>query len=209
MRKHLSGRTASAGGIYFNEGAGMAEYLVNELNYRDSAFNESIFSNFYNEYFDKVYNYVYFKTGERVNAEDLVCGIMEKVLNNLHRYQASAGSLDTWIFTIARNHLIDWYRKKERNEEHFEEGEEPQIPDRVTEGPEESMLRAEREETIRELLWRLPETEREIMILKFWGGLKNIEIADQLGINPNSVNVMVFRTLKKIKKMIEDNNIEI
>ncbi len=134
---------------------------------------------------------------------------MEKVLNNLHRYQASAGSLDTWIFTIARNHLIDWYRKKERNEEHFEEGEEPQIPDRVTEGPEESMLRAEREETIRELLWRLPETEREIMILKFWGGLKNIEIADQLGINPNSVNVMVFRTLKKIKKMIEDNNIEI
>lgn len=205
----MNGRTAFAGEIYFNEGAGMVEYLVNELNYRDSAFNESVFSDFYNEYYEKVYNYVYFKTGERAHAEDLTCGIIEKVLNNIHRYQTSAGSLNTWIFTIARNHLIDWYRKKGRREEFFEDGEVMRIADRVTQSPEESVLRAEREEAIRKLLWRLPETEREIMILKFWGGLKNIEIADQLGINSNNVNVLVFRTLKKIKKMIEDNNIEI
>ncbi len=187
----------------------MADYLVNELNYRDSAFNESIFNNFYNEYYEKVYNYVYFKTGERDHAEDLACGIIEKVLNNLHRYQTSAGSLSTWIFTIARNHLIDWYRRKDRSEEYFKEGEETRIPDRVAEGPEESVLRSEREETIRELLQHLPETEREIMLLKFWGGLKNIEIADQLGLNGNSVNVMVFRTLKKMRKIIEENKIEI
>jgi RNA polymerase sigma-70 factor (ECF subfamily) len=83
------------------------------------------------------------------------------------------------------------------------------IPDRVAEGPEESVLRSEQEETIRELLQHLPETEREIMLLKFWGGLKNIEIADQLGLNGNSVNVMVFRTLKKMRKIIEENKIEI
>lgn len=209
MKRHLNSRIALSGKIYFNEGAGMAEYLINELNYRDSAFNESIFSKFYNEYYEKVYNYVYFKTGEQVNAEELACGIIEKVLNNIHRYQASAGSLNTWIFTIARNHLIDWYRKRERSEEHFEDDSELRIPDTVTESPEESVLRAEKEEKVRELLWQLPETEREIVILKFWGGLKNTEIAVQLGVDGNSVNVMVFRTLKKMKKMIEKNNIEI
>lgn len=187
----------------------MTDYLVNELNYRDPTFNEDIFNSFYEEYYEKVYNYVYFKTGERANAEDLTCGIIEKVLNNLHRYNAAASGLNTWIFTIARNHLIDWFRLKSRNESCFEDGEERQIADRETARPEEAVIRAEQEEMVRGLLQRLPETEREVMILKFWGGLKNIEIAAQLGMNSNGVNVTVFRTLKKLKKMIEENNIKL
>lgn len=187
----------------------MAEYVLNEINFREASFNESIFSDFYEEYYEKVYNYVYFKTGDQLNAEDLACSIIEKVLNNIHKYNAGASSLNTWIFTIARNHLIDYFRLKSRSECRFEDGEELQIGDTITEKPDEAVIKAEQMELISELLQRLPETEREVLILKFWGGLKNIEIADQLDMNGSSVNVMVFRTLKKLKKIIADNGIEL
>lgn len=184
----------------------MADYAVNDLNFREASFNENIFSDFYEEYYEKVYNYVYFKTGERMTAEDLTSGIIEKVLNNIHRYNAAASSMNTWVFTIARNHLTDHFRSKSRSECYFEEGEEQRISDGITAKPEESVLETEQAEMISSLLQRLPETEREVMILKFWGGLKNIEIAAQLGMKSSNVNVAVFRTLKKLKKMIEEGN---
>lgn len=187
----------------------MADYLVNELNYKEPSFNESIFNDFYEEYYEKVYNYVYFKTGDQTNAEDIASRIIEKVLNNIHKYDAAVSSLNTWVFTIARNHLIDYYRSKSRCEGRFEDGEELEIPDEITARPDDSVIRAEQQKQIRDLLQQLPETEREIMILKFWGGHKNIEIAAQLGLNSSNVNVMVFRTLKKMKKMIEVNGIEL
>lgn len=196
-------------GSVTTRGAGMAEYLANELNYREQTFNEGIFNSFYDEYYEKVYNYIYFKTGAQDDVEDLTCGVMEKVLNNLHRYNPAAGSLNTWALTVARNHLIDYFRLKRRNESYFEEGEERQIADRVTPKPEDELMHAERQELISGLLQRLPETEQEVMILKFWSGLKNIEIGAQLGISGGNINVMVFRTLKKLKKIIEENNIEL
>ena len=185
----------------------MADYLVNELNYREPSFNEDIFNDFYEEYYDKVYNYVYFKTGDQINAEDIAGRIIEKVLNNIHKYDAAVSSLNTWVFTIARNHLIDFYRSKSRIEGRFEDGEELKITDTVTAKPDESVIMAEQQELIHDILQQLPETEREIMILKFWGGHKNIEIAAQLGLSSSNVNVMVFRTLKKLKKLMEDNHI--
>lgn len=187
----------------------MADYLVNEINYKEPSFNERIFDSFYEEYYDKIYNYVYFKTGDRTNAEDLACHIIEKVLSNMHKYNAAASSLNTWIFTIAKNHLIDYFRLKSRNECHFEDGEEFLIADQVTASPDETVVQAEREEMIHAMLQRLPETEREIIILKFWGGLKNIEIAQQLGLNSGNLNVMVFRALKKLKTIIEKDHIEL
>lgn len=187
----------------------MADYLVNEINYRESSFDESIFCDFYEEYYEKIYNYIYFKTGEATNAEDLTCRIIEKVLNNIHRYNAASSSLNTWIFSIARNHLIDYYRSKSRTDSHFEDGQELQITDEVTAGPEAAVIEMEQQEVIRDLLRQLPDTEREIIILKFWGGLKNIEIAAQLGISSSNVNVMVFRTLKKLKKYLDENKIEL
>ncbi len=185
----------------------MANYIVSEINFREPSFNESIFSDFYEEYYEKVYNYVYFKTGEKMNAEDLACGIIEKVLNNIHRYNAAESSMNTWVITIARNHLIDYYRSKSRTECHFKDGEELEIRDSLAVKPEEMVIEAEQSETINELLKCLTETEREILVLKFWGSLKNTEIAQQLGMSSSNVNVTVFRTLKKLKKTIAENSI--
>lgn len=187
----------------------MAAYSVNELNYKAVSFNENTFHSFYDEYYRKIYNYIYFKMGEPNGAEDLTCGIMEKILDNIHKYNEATSSLNTWIFTIARNQMIDYYRSKKRNETFFREDEELQLRDHVTASPDENVIEQERQQQISDLLRQLPETEREVLILKFWSGLKNIEIAEQLGMNSSNVNVMVFRSLKKLKKIMNQNNIEL
>lgn len=187
----------------------MAEYLINEINFKHAAFRETSFSRFYQEYQPKIYNYVYFKTNESADVEDLTSRILEKVFTNLGKYDESAASLNTWIFTIAKNQIIDYYRQKRVGEAHFENGEELMVKDEITPKPEDAAVKGEREEIIAGLLEELPENEREILVLKFWGGLKNIEIAEQLGIHANNVNVIVFRTLRKLKDTIDARKIEL
>ena len=185
----------------------MGEYLLKELDFRGSTFEERSFNEFYDEYYKKVYNFVYFKTGDAFLAEDLASNVVEKALNNLKKFDEAKSSLNSWIFTIARNSIIDYYRLKSSNELHFEEGAEIRIPDTLTLGAEDTVIETEQQEIIAELLQNLSEQDREILILKFWGGLKNIEIADQMGIKAGNVNVNVFRALKKLKSMIDENNI--
>lgn len=185
----------------------MGEYLLEELDYKGIAFAEEAFNEFYEEYYKKIYNFVYFKTGDSFIAEDLTCIVVEKALNNLKKFDKAKSSLNSWIFTIARNSIIDYYRLKSSGESHFEEGAEIRIPDTITPGAEEALVETERQETIAALLQLLSEQEREIIIMKFWGGLKNIEIAAQMGIQAGNMNVIVFRALKKLKSRIDEKNI--
>lgn len=185
----------------------MGEYILKELDFKGSAFEERSFNEFYEEYYKKIYNFVYFKTGNAVLAEDLTCVVLEKATYSLRKFDETKSSLNSWVFTIARNCIIDHFRLKSSKEAQFEEGQEILIPDRTTPAAEELLIEAERAEAISTLLQQISEQEREIVTLKFWGGLKNIEIAEQLGINQNNVNVIVFRALKKLKLLIDEKNI--
>jgi len=171
----------------------MGEYLLKELDFKGSSFQERSFNEFYEEYYKKVYNFVHFKTGDAFIAEDLTCIVVEKALVNLKRFDEAKSSLNSWVFTIARNSIIDHYRLKSSGETHFEEGEEILIPDGVTPGAEEQLVETERAEAIAGLLQLLSEQEREIVILKFWGGLKNIEIAEQMVMRQDNRNGVLVR----------------
>ena len=187
----------------------MGLYQINEINFRHEAFSERSFACFYEEYREKIYNYVYFKTGESADVEDLTSKILEKVFTNIGKYCEDVSALNTWIFTIAKNQIIDHYRLRRVANTYFTDGEERMLKDEITPQPEEKLISGEREELVARLLSELPESEREILVLKFWGGLKNIEIAEQLGISANNVNVIVFRTLRKLKDTIDARKIEL
>ena len=187
----------------------MGNYQIQELNYMGDCFNEASFDEFYKDYYKKIYNFIYFKTGSTMLSEDLTGVVMEKVTRNLETFDEMKSNLNTWIFTIARNSIIDYFRSKKSTESYFAEGEELNIVDEVTEKAENYVLQKELSETVNGLLAQVGEVEREIIILKFWGGLKNVEIAEQLGMTGNSVNVMVFRTLKKLKAIADESGVEL
>ena len=63
----------------------------------------------YDKYFDDVYRYIYFKTGNKWEADDLVSETFKKAYE---KYKYLKGEPKPWIMSIARNTVIDFYRRK-------------------------------------------------------------------------------------------------
>lgn len=201
-REYLSGKS-------FVRRCKMATHDVVELNYKSKKFCEKSFDEFYNEYYKKIYHYISLRIRSSYIAEDLTCISMEKIVKNIGRYDKSKTQLNTWIFTIAKNTLVDYYRLKSTKNVLFDADCEMDIFDIVSMDVEDCALEAERKEIIEKLLETLPERERKILVLKFWGGLKSSKIGEKMNIEEGHINIIVFRSLKKLKKYIEYKNIEL
>lgn len=184
-------------------------YDVVELNYKSQRFCEKSFDKFYNEYYKKIYYYISLRIKSSYIAEDLTCISIEKIVRNMDQYDESKTQLNTWIFAIAKNTVVDYYRLKSTKNVPFEEEDELNIFDMVSMDAEECALEAERKEIIVKLLETLPERERKILVLKFWCGLKSRKIGEKMDMEEGHINVIVFRALKKLKWYIEYKNIEL
>lgn len=184
----------------------MTVYDTSQLNYKDTKFCEEAFNAFYDDYYQRIYNYIFFSHGNRFIAEDLTCTVMEKILKNIYKYDVMEASLNTWIFAIVKHTLIDFYRLKS-NQNTYICDEEWAILDTKNPGVEEVTIKMEQQRTIAKMLTILPERERTALVLKFWGRLRSSEIAVHMDIEEGNVNVIVFRALKKLKKYIDTQNI--
>ncbi len=70
------------------------------------------FKHYYKEYFDKIYRYIYFRVGrDKDLAEDLTSEVMLKAYENFDSFDPLK-SFSTWIYSIAHNYLVDFYKKK-------------------------------------------------------------------------------------------------
>lgn len=182
----------------------MSRYDPGKLDFCADTFSEEEFNHFFDEYYDKIYNTIYFKTGDPFTAEDLTEQVFEKLCSKLHQYDASKSSLNTWIYRIMHNSIIDYYRHKSyRQVAYFKEGEAEAIPDGSQCQADAAIIEGERSLEIARLLCELSEREHEILIMKFWTGLKNKEIAECLDMKPEAINVILFRALRKLAAIIE------
>lgn len=168
---------------------------------------EALFDRFYEEYFPKVYNYCYFQIRQKQWAEDLTSAIFEKVLRRFHQFDPGKGSLSTWVFAIARNQITDDLRCSAARQL-VPDGDAAldQLP---AEGRnlDDEVAGRETHAILKQLLAQLPERDREILVLKFWGGLRSAEIAQHCNMTENNVNVSVHRALRKLKQLIQDQQI--
>lgn len=71
------------------------------------------FDTIYDRYFDRVFQFVLYRVGNREVAKDLASDIFLKIYKKLSTYRPEKGSFDVWLFSIAGNHVKDYYRKKE------------------------------------------------------------------------------------------------
>jgi len=79
--------------------------------------DDQAFEVLYDFYFPKIYGYIYKRVGSFDVAQDLVSITFIKVFNNLDGYQYKGYSFSAWIYRIATNNLIDYYRKANRKKE--------------------------------------------------------------------------------------------
>lgn len=149
----------------------------------------------YIEYSDKIYRYLYWHLGDVYLAEDLTSEVFLKVFNNLAKFKG--GYLQAWIYRIAKNLLVDYYRsKKTSSVENIAE-----IP--VDVHLLETLEKDEESRSLQKAIAKLPENLREVVILRFFEEMSAAEVAEVVGINEGNVRVLQFRALKKLKEELK------
>ena len=155
------------------------------------------FAQLYEEYLPRVFRYIHYKVNSKQVAEDLTSATFEKALVNFSKFSKDKASFSTWIFSISRNTVIDYYRAQGRRKTvSLEEAPEIKSADA---SPEEELLRKEDSNRLQMYLQRLPQDEQEIIRLKFGAELNNRQIAKMLGLSESNVGTKLYRTVRKLR----------
>ncbi len=160
---------------------------INQLNSRQDL--EDLFK-WLNE---PLYKYVYIRCGySRELAEDITQDIFVKAWEKRNTFNPSKSTLKNWIYVIARNHLIDTYRKKKISVKSFDE--DIYVKDLNISVEDEAVV-----SDILKNLDRLKEKEKEVIVLRYVQDLEIEDIAKILGKSKNTTKVMIHRAIKKLK----------
>jgi RNA polymerase sigma-70 factor (ECF subfamily) len=158
------------------------------------------FDALYRRSFPRVYGYVATLLRDRSAAEEVTAQAFERAYRRRRTFRASRGSQEAWLFGIARNAALDELRRRKRRA-----SLEVDPEDTAAISPDEHADGALRRETVRAALGRLAPRERELVALKFAGGLSNEEIARVVGISASNVGTRLHRTLEKLRRDCDED----
>lgn len=153
---------------------------------------EEIKAEIYKDYSKKVLSYLNGKVNDSFLAEELCSDVFLKVFEKLDSFDEAKASISTWIFTITRNTLTDYFRTRRVFSE---------IPEDLSSESdiEESYCRTEMLDTLADALKALPERERDLIILHYYSGKTLKETAEQLGISYAYVKILHSKALASMK----------
>lgn len=133
---------------------------------------------------------------DRQDAEDCYSEVTELVWRRLEDYDPARGSLTAWLTAVARNTALNHARKNDR---HSGAGEMRETTPAPEPGPEEEVLRRERQEAVRQALDRLPAGERILFYRKYYYCQSTAQIAAELGLTERAVEGRLYRIKKQLR----------
>ena len=162
---------------------------------------DAAFAKLYELYFDKIYRFAFFRVSHKEVAEDITEEVFIRAFTSLSSLD-KASSFESWLYQIARNRIIDYYRAKKLllpidDLENTLEYETNIIDSVNLQFDQKIFLKVLRE---------LPEDQQTMIRLKFYEDLSNTEIADLTGKTEGSIRVIQHRALTKLKELIDAYN---
>ncbi len=151
----------------------------------------------YQRYIKPIYNYVYYRTGNVHDAEDISARVFHRAYSNISRFQYTGVPVSAWLYRIAHNLVANYHRDGARNKEICLED---QIDMRSSGfSPEESLEVFQEDETLMAAIRRLTPERQQVLILKFVENLSNNEIAVIMGRSEGAIKSLYHRTLIALK----------
>jgi RNA polymerase sigma-70 factor, ECF subfamily len=164
--------------------------------------DEKSFAILFDSFYDKIFRYVHFRVSEE-DSEDLVSDVFLKVVEKLHTYKSNPkAGFNAWIFRIAHNRVIDFYRqKKELLGQSDDAGNDffLQIPDDNLRPDQQTNLNLDVKK-LQKIMKKLPDVQREILEFKYLEGFSNAEVAKITGKAEGNIRVIQLRALREIRK---------
>jgi RNA polymerase sigma-70 factor (ECF subfamily) len=160
--------------------------------------DKAAFGELYDYYIDNLYRFVYFKVKDEKDVEDLVEIAFLKVFESKNSFNPKKSSFGTWLYNIARNTVIDFYRTKKETveipESHSNTGGED-LKGKVDNGLNSDLMK--------EALGQISEKYRDLVIFRFVEELSYAEVAKILKKKEGTVRVMQYRALAELRDVLE------
>ncbi len=161
--------------------------------------DRNAFAQLYEKHFDRIYRYVYLRLGNRTETEDLTQEVFIRALEAIGSYKWRSSPFAAWLYRIAHNQVVDYFRK------HSKVDKVPLEDDNVLIGKSDPAFTAENELEIERMINginRLTPAQRDVISLRFGAQLSIAEAAKTLGKNEGTVKALQYNGIMALKKML-------
>lgn len=172
---------------------------IDDLIRRAKTRDKDALGELYDAYLSRIYRFVYFRVGNREDAEDLTEQVFVKIFEHIETYEERGLPFEAWIFRIARNQITDFYRAH-KEKIPLEEAKEVVDPHPMPEEETEQKLEYDR---VRAAMKKLPMHYEEIILLKFIEEKSTEEMSLILGKSAPHVRVLAGRAIAKLREILK------
>ena len=163
--------------------------------------DKDAFGELYERYIERIYNYVYYRTGNAADAEDLTAKIFIRAMQHIGNYEHQGVPFSAWLYRIAHNLVANWHRDRSRRQiialddivQWHAHGETPEFFTELMEDKERLAL----------AIHRLPADRQELLTLKFVERLPNADIGDIMGRSEGAIKSLYHRTLLALREDLQ------
>jgi len=168
---------------------------------RRAASDGEAFGVLYERHVRKIYNYIYYRTGDHHDAEDLTARVFQRAMRHIGGFQDMGVPLSAWLYRIAHNLVANWHRDRSRRP--VVPLEEQLVLTPGAQHPEALAVKREQGAELLAVIRRLPEDRQQLLILKFSEQLSNAEIAEIMGRTEGAIKSLYHRTLSELRQEYE------
>ncbi|WP_343660749.1 sigma-70 family RNA polymerase sigma factor [Chryseobacterium sp.] len=153
-----------------------------------------------------VFSFVMKKVRDENDTDEITVNVFSKVLSKLDMFDPHF-QFKTWILTIAQNTVIDFWRKKNRDNEDAVENLD-EVKNQYAKSPEELLISEEEQKKIIKTIESLDANYQDIIKLRFFEEKSIKEIAEELGISVANTKVRVMRAKKVLAELLKNNEFD-
>ena len=161
------------------------------------------FGKLYELHVEKIYNYIYYRVGNRHDAEDLTAKVFYRALNHIPRFNQKGKPFAAWLYRIAHNLVANWHRDHSRRQVVALENVSLTSDQRET--PHQAAERLDGSEILLDAIKKLPAERQELLMLKFADRMSNAEIGRIMGRSEGAIKSLYHRTLVSLKELLAEH----
>lgn len=162
-----------------------------------AASDADAFGLLYERHVRRIYNYIFYRTGNHHDAEDLTARVFQRALRHVGKFEDKGVPFSAWLYRIAHNLVANWHRDRSRRP--TVPLEDNLLPSGGGPHPEAVAVASEEQRLLIEAVRRLPGDRQQLLILKFVERLSNAEIGVIMGRTEGAIKSLYHRTLNTLR----------
>lgn len=155
------------------------------------------FGELYERYVTKIYNYIYYRTSNQHDAEDLTARVFFRAISHIENYVDKGVPFQAWLYRIAHNLVANWHR--DRGRRRIIPLDEFVVSSLSSDAPDHHAEDSEERDRLMAAIKRLPQDRQQLLVLKFVEHLSNAEIGEIMDRTEGAIKSLYHRTLTTLR----------